>query len=91
MRSIILAVAAATAALTFAAPAIAQQSPSHPWCAQYNEVCTNCGFTTMTQCNDALSGNGGFCEQSMSAAPAPAAAGSTRVQRRRIARQAGSS
>jgi hypothetical protein len=81
MRTIQLAVVAALAAIAVpAGPAAAQQSPSYPWCAQYNEGGTNCGFISLSQCNDALSGNGGFCER-LAAARAPAPAAST--QRRR--------
>jgi Protein of unknown function (DUF3551) len=65
-------------------PAAAQQSSNYQWCAQYDEGGTNCGFTTLSQCNEALSGNGGFCERRMGVAPiaaAPVTAGSS--QRRR--------
>ena len=42
-----------------AAPAQAQ---NYPWCADYAGFGSqNCGFTTIQQCQAALSGNGGFC------------------------------
>jgi hypothetical protein len=75
MRAMLLAVAAATAITASAVPAAAQQRPSYQWCAQYDEGGTNCGFITLSQCNGALSGNGGFCERNgmagATAAPAP--------------------
>jgi hypothetical protein len=32
------------------------------WCAQYEEIGRNCGFTTLQQCMAAQIGNGGYCE-----------------------------
>jgi hypothetical protein len=92
MRTIHLALAAAMAAIAVSAsPAAAQQGPSYQWCAQYDEGGTNCGFTTLSQCNEALSGNGGFCERMAAAilAPAPAPATTGSVQRRRTTVGAG--
>jgi Protein of unknown function (DUF3551) len=86
MRTMILALAAATATMAFSAvPAAAEQT--YPWCAQYEENGTNCGFTTLKQCMGALSGNGGLCEQNSLAVPAAPAA-TDRSQRRRIRAQA---
>jgi hypothetical protein len=92
MRTMLLALATATAAMAVSAvPAAAQQSQNYPWCAQYDEGGTNCGFVTLSQCNEALSGNGGFCERNAAAAaataPAPAPTGS--IQRRRTTVGAG--
>jgi len=84
MRTIHLALAAAMAATAGAAtPAVAQQGSIYQWCAQYDEGGTNCGFITLSQCNEALSGNGGYCEKRnvATAAAAPATPGS--IQRRR--------
>jgi hypothetical protein len=61
MRITILAVATAAATIAFSAPTMAQQPSIYPWCAQYEEG-TNCGFTSLLQCQQASSGNGGFCE-----------------------------
>jgi len=61
MRTTILAVATAAATMAFSGPAMAQQAAIYPWCAQYEEG-TNCGFTSLLQCQQAMSGNGGFCE-----------------------------
>ena len=37
---------------------------SYPWCAQYGSLGgRNCGFSTLQQCQAAISGNGGYCEQ----------------------------
>ncbi len=41
-------------------PAVAQ---NYPWCAAYRNGGTNCGFSTFAQCQAALSGNGGSCEE----------------------------
>jgi hypothetical protein len=42
-------------------PAAAQV---YPWCAHYGfrDGGTNCGFSTLQQCQWAISGNGGFCQ-----------------------------
>ncbi len=49
---------AATAAI--GTPAHAQ---SYPWCAQYGNGfgASNCGFSTLQQCQADVSGIGGFC------------------------------
>jgi Protein of unknown function (DUF3551) len=55
------------------------QAQNYPWCADYAGFGSqNCGFTTIQQCQAALSGNGGFCNAntqyiSPSAQPAPRA------------------
>jgi hypothetical protein len=37
---------------------------NYPWCAYYGRFGgTNCGFTTLRQCLDTVSGIGGFCQQ----------------------------
>src|SRR5262245_2695902 len=61
MRILILPAATAAAMIAFSPPAMAQQPLIYPWCAQYEEG-ANCGFTSLLQCQQALSGNGGFCE-----------------------------
>jgi hypothetical protein len=33
----------------------------YPWCADYNNMTGNCGFSTYEQCREAASGNGGSC------------------------------
>ena len=58
----------ATVAITFlpalAAPARAEIE--YPWCAQYSGGedggGRNCGFSTLEQCRETVSGIGGFCE-----------------------------
>jgi Protein of unknown function (DUF3551) len=92
MRSMHLALVAAMAAIAASAsPAVAQQGAGNQWCAQFEDGATNCGFTTLSQCNAAISGNGGFCDRNNMAAaiaaPAPATTGS--VQRRRTTVGAG--
>ena len=38
------------------------EAQNYPWCADYAGFGSqNCGFTTIQQCQAALSGNGGFC------------------------------
>jgi hypothetical protein len=42
------------------------QAQNYPWCAQYGNGAggaRNCGFTTFAQCQEDVSGIGGFCEQ----------------------------
>ena len=92
MRTLFLALAAAGAAVAFSgAPAVAQQLERYSWCAQYDEAGTNCGFTSFSQCNEAISGNGGWCDRNLLAAPMANPAGITRAQRRHIRNQAGAS
>jgi hypothetical protein len=45
-----------------AAPASAQTTAPSSWCAQYEEIGRNCGFTTLQQCMASQIGNGGYCE-----------------------------
>jgi len=61
MRTILAT--AALAALVMATgtqPSAAEVT--YPWCAQYAmQGSINCGFSTLEQCQAALSGNGGYC------------------------------
>jgi len=44
---------------------------AYPWCAQYGSLGgRNCGFSTVEQCQAAVSGNGGFCEANAAYRPA---------------------
>ncbi|MDQ0353892.1 hypothetical protein J2S22_000806 [Rhodoplanes tepidamans] len=65
MRSSLLALAALGAVLALdTAPASAQTGPIYPWCAQYGGRGgggTNCYFANLWQCQQAISGNGGWC------------------------------
>ncbi|NVO17613.1 MAG: DUF3551 domain-containing protein [Rhodoplanes sp.] len=64
MRSAFLALAALGAAFALdAAAASAQSYPVYPWCAQYGSRggATNCYFSNLWQCRQAISGNGGTC------------------------------
>ncbi|MTW19030.1 DUF3551 domain-containing protein [Rhodoplanes serenus] len=64
LRPILLsALAAATVLVVGAAPAAAQGTPVYPWCAQYGTRggATNCYFSNLWQCQQAISGNGGYC------------------------------
>lgn len=60
MRTILLGFAALVAALAVdAAPANAQV---YPWCANYGgRGGTNCYFANLWQCQQAVSGTGGYC------------------------------
>jgi Protein of unknown function (DUF3551) len=33
------------------------------WCARYKDGSTNCGFWTRQQCQESISGAGGFCDR----------------------------
>jgi len=61
MRTRIICDAIAIAALLAIAPSSAQ---SALWCAAYRNGGNNCGFYTHEQCMAAVSGVGGFCNQS---------------------------
>jgi hypothetical protein len=41
---------------------------AYPWCAYYGGKAggTNCGFSTLQQCQWAISGNGGYCGSNLS-------------------------
>ncbi|HEX3939501.1 MAG TPA: DUF3551 domain-containing protein [Xanthobacteraceae bacterium] len=61
MKTLIFLAVAIAGAATLAAPAQAQ---NYPWCAQYGGSSgspTNCGFSTYRQCQEDISGIGGFC------------------------------
>ncbi len=65
LKQIAAAVALATLALSNAAPTPAAAETLYPWCVQYSESCAgsavNCGFVTLAQCRETLSGVGGMC------------------------------
>jgi hypothetical protein len=67
LRTAIFKIAVATAALgLYVALADAQASagfPVYPWCGFYNMSggATNCYFANRWQCEQAISGNGGYC------------------------------
>jgi len=58
---ILLILATAVAAVSFAGGAQAQ---SYPWCAHYDkgDDVMNCGFISFQQCLTDVSGVGGFCQ-----------------------------
>ena len=54
------------AAALAVAPRPAAAEIIYPWCAVYSERtvgATNCGFVTLAQCRETLSGLGGMCMQ----------------------------
>jgi len=66
MRLIAIGPAAAAILFACAAAAPAQAGPAfnYPWCAHYmmQNGPKNCGFTTLAQCWQTVSGIGGFCD-----------------------------
>jgi hypothetical protein len=59
MRTLLFMLAILVVTAGIGTPARAQ---NYPWCADYAGFGSqNCGFTTLQQCQAALSGNGGFC------------------------------
>jgi hypothetical protein len=56
---------------------------NYPWCANYGSMGgTNCGFTTLQQCQATVTGMGGFCEVNTQYQPAPGSYSSTGFRRR---------
>jgi hypothetical protein len=50
------------------------EAQNYPWCADYGANGaggTNCGFTTLRQCLDTVSGIGGFCDRNTQYTPPP--------------------
>jgi Protein of unknown function (DUF3551) len=52
------------------------QAQNYPWCAHYGGGgfgggAQNCGFTTFQQCQEDISGMGGFCERNTQFVPPP--------------------
>ena len=62
MRKLLFMLAAGGFAAMAATAAFAQSLQPSSWCAQYEEIGRNCGFTTLQQCMAAQIGNGGYCE-----------------------------
>ena len=83
MRAFLLSAAALGVALALSpAPASAQTGPIYPWCAEYGGRGgggTNCYFSNLWQCQQAISGNGGWCYRN----PFSAYASEPRSDRRR--------
>jgi len=59
------------------------KAQNYPWCALYDMEGggQNCGFTTLQQCQAALSGGGDFCQPNTQYVPRPGPHPSTRVRR----------
>jgi hypothetical protein len=63
MRKFSIALAALAALTAFGAPS-AKAEVEYPWCAYYGRFgtqATNCGFTSLRQCQATVSGIGGYC------------------------------
>jgi hypothetical protein len=65
MKRIMFALAAAAIAASTSA-ALAASGPyemkgPYRWCAKYNNMTGDCGFSFYQQCREALAGNGGQC------------------------------
>jgi hypothetical protein len=57
------------------------EAQNYPWCAYYNDNdggFTNCGFSTIQQCQAAVTGVGGSCGANPKYQPAPESHPSTR-------------
>jgi hypothetical protein len=63
---------------------------SYPWCAQYNNLMLGrrCTFSTLQQCQDSVSGVGGFCDSNPWYVP-PKAKSRSRKKRKPAARTPG--
>jgi hypothetical protein len=75
-----------------AVPANAQSYPVYPWCAQYGGGRgggTNCYFSNLWQCQQAISGNGGFCVENLFYDPRGASPGGPPTTARKSKRQPG--
>ena len=59
------------------------EAQNYPWCALYDMEGggQNCGFTTLQQCQAALSGGGDFCQPNTQYVPRPGPRPATRVRR----------
>jgi hypothetical protein len=61
------------------------EAQNYPWCAYYSgkgDGGTNCGFTTFQQCQDTVSGIGGFCQPNTQYQPPPGPHPSKKLQDR---------
>jgi hypothetical protein len=58
------------------------QAQNYPWCAQYGSGfgASNCGFSTLQQCQADVSGIGGFCQPNNLYQPPPGPHRTRRVQ-----------
>ncbi len=84
MRSLILPLVLANAALMSAADVASAQSPtSYPWCSRSFDRTSNinCYFTSKEQCQRTISGIGAYCF------PSPYRAGGSAVTPRRARRR----
>jgi hypothetical protein len=84
MRTTLLGLAALTAAFAFdAARANVEAYPVYPWCAYYSgRGGTNCYFANLWQCQQAVSGVGGYCGQNPFYSAYGGAAPARRAKRR---------
>ena len=65
MRTVLMCAAAALAVTVMTPAASAQGAPIWPWCAVMtlkDGLSTNCGFANVRQCEQTISGIGGWCE-----------------------------
>ena len=83
MRNALLGTAVAAALGFFVTPASAY--PVYPWCGFYSIAggATNCYFSNLWQCQQAVSGNGGYCYQNPFFAGYPAGSTAPRKRYRR--------
>jgi hypothetical protein len=88
MRSQIVSLALASAALIGSAELASAQSPySYPWCSRQfagrEGSTTSCYFASYQQCRTTVSGIGGYCYQNPSYRGSTSAYGEARTTRRR--------
>lgn len=65
MTKFLIAFAAFATLATFNIPS-AKAEVAYPWCAYYGRFgtqATNCGFTSLRQCQATVSGIGGYCDR----------------------------
>jgi hypothetical protein len=76
MRTALSSIVLLATVLFAFAPSASKAEPAYPWCAYYggDEGTATCGFASLQQCMDTISGNGGYCDRNPEATIAPVAA-----------------
>ena len=84
MRTITFLAAGVTALMGLALAPAGAAASEYPWCARYGDDHggTNCGFSTLAQCEAALSGNAGICDRNLFYPDPPAPAAKSRDKSR---------
>ncbi|HVY59061.1 MAG TPA: DUF3551 domain-containing protein [Xanthobacteraceae bacterium] len=73
--SLLVLLTAALLTSAFAPSSAKADDAVYPWCAYYggDEGTATCGFVSLQQCMETISGNGGYCDRSPEAPVASAA------------------